>query len=302
VPDYSHLSSWTPIAFHAGDEPRLEWGDLRGFRFGGPAFEDTLHEWRKSGSAATETTPLAALDQLDSTPSLDPTVIIAHASRSGSTLLTRLIGALDGMVAISEPRLPHVLLSYATAQPPGFAAAEVLRKAVRALGRVRFGDERRLVLKLSSPTTRFLADFRRAFPDAPTIWLQRQPAEIVASWLRKPAPGFGEGLPRNGLSRAILRRLTLVFLAAKAQVSDEMLLLDHCDLPDAAWTRVAPFMGVDLTPAELARMQDLAHYDAKTGEPFVPSGRDELPEWLAAAVRETLDPLYEALRRRHRPS
>ncbi|MGH6926235.1 MAG: hypothetical protein ACRED5_21110 [Propylenella sp.] len=300
MPDYSHLSGWTPIGFHAGDEPRLEWGDLRNLRFGGPFFEDTLNEWR-SVSAATETTPLAALDQLDSAPSLDPSLIIAHASRSGSTLLTQLIGALDGTVVISEPRLPHVLLRYATAQPSGFAAAAVLRKAVRALGRIRFGDERRFVLKLSSPTTRFLADFRRAFPDTPMIWLQRQPADIVASWLRKPTPGFGEGLSTDGLSRAILRRLTLVFLAARAQVSDEMFLLDYRELPDAAWTRVAPFLGVDLTPAELARMQDLARCDAKTGEPFVPSGHDDLPEWIADAVRETLDPLYEALRGRHRP-
>ena len=296
--DYSSLRFWTPISFHAGAEPRLEWGDLTALRFTGPFFDSALNEWRRSEPAATTTTDLAALDALDSVPSLDPALIIAHASRSGSTILAQIIGTLEGTVVVSEARAINGLLFHAMSQPD-FPVEQALRKIVRALGRIRFGDERRLVLKLSSASTRFLPAFRRAFPGAPMVWLQRRPAEIVASQLRRPGPWLAaEGLSGDVLPRLILQRLSVVFLAAKAHVGDDMLLLDYRDLPDAAWTRVVRLVGIDATRPQVTRMQERARYHARTGLAFAPRGHDDLPGWAEAVVKQTIDPLYEALDRR----
>lgn len=297
--DHSHLRGWTPISFAAEPEPRLEWADLRAHHFERPFFSQTLADWRNNRPSPTEWTDLAALHTLDSTPSLDPSLIIVHAARCGSTLLAQLMGALDGAMIVSEPGVLGGFLSSETNGSADSSAIQILRKIVRALGRVRFGDEKHYILKLSSSLTRFLPMFRHAFPGVPMVWLQRRPAEIIESELRKPGgwlgfdPSCGEELPR-----LVLHKLTVVFLAAKAHVNDDMLVLDYRDLPDAAWSKVAPFMGVVPTKDDLARMQAVTGYHAHTGKPFEARERQPLPDWVQAAVRQTLNPLYEALDRR----
>ncbi|MEI9982427.1 MAG: hypothetical protein WDN69_03955 [Aliidongia sp.] len=65
----------------------------------------------------------------------------------------------------------------------------MLRLLIRALGRIRAGDEARYVVKLSSWNVRLLALFRQAFPDVPWIWVHRAPAEGDGrrSWPDRPA-------------------------------------------------------------------------------------------------------------------
>jgi hypothetical protein len=297
--DIARLSKWTPISFRSDPEPALIWADLRAYRFEEPFFHRTIAKWRRSAAVATESTGLAALRALDTSPSLDPCLIIAHGARCGSTLLARTMGAMDGALTISEPNVPFELLSYGLRRPHDFPVRDVLRQAVRALGRVRFGNERRFVLKLSSAMTRFLPQFRLAFPGVPMIWLQRRPAEIVASEIRRPSAwvDFNAQTGRD-LATQVLSKTTVVFLAASALVNDDMLVLDYRDLPDAAWTKVAPFIGATLTPPELARMKDRAGFDSKSGKPFEPREPQELPEPVRKIVEQALDPLYAALDRR----
>jgi hypothetical protein len=287
---------WTPISFMADPQPRLEWGDLRALRFDRPFFRRTLAAWRESGPPPTRWTGFDTLEALDGQPSLDPSLIIAHPSRCGSTLLALQIGALDDCMIVSEPRILGDLLAYGIDQPAGYPAARILRQAVRALGRRRFGDETHYVLKLSSAMAPFLHVFRRAFPQVPMVWLQRRPSDILESNIRAPG-GWIRRDARSGddLARIVLRKLALAFLAARTHVADDMLVLDYRDLPHAAWTQVLAHMGVAASDQELRRMRAVSLRHSQTGEPFRPRDHGEPPGWARTAVSQSLDPHYQAL-------
>jgi hypothetical protein len=269
----------------------VEWADLRGHAFDEPFFKRTLAAWREAEPAPTVRTGLDALEALDGEPSLDPDLIIAQASRCGSSLLSTLVSAGGATVLVSEPNLLPQLMTHHLGVGFDRPVEGLLRQAIRAQGRIRFGTERRYVLKLNSQMVRHLPDVRRAFPDAPVVWLQRRPAEIVCSHMRT-ADGRAASA---AAARAALHRTTLAFLGATAFVDDDVLVLDYRDLPQAAWTRVGALMGLKPRACDIARMRALAERDAKSGDPFTPRAPEALPEALAAVVRENLDPLYETL-------
>ena len=301
VADYSRLRHWTPTSLFEDSELRVTWRDLSGLRFDQPFFDRRVKAYCRDNSPPTEVTGLGALAALDLAPSLDPSLIIAHSARCGSTLLARMMGSMDGVVTISEPGIVDRILVRGLRHPASFPTGQILRQAVRALGRIRLGNETRYVLKLNSSSTRFLPRFRDAFPDTPVVWLHRRPIEIVESNLR--APGRWIGYDPHGdddLAALTLKKLSVVLLAATAHVTEDMLVLDYDDLPDAAWTKVAPFMGLTLGEAEIARMRDIAAYHSKSGRPFEPRQRMELADFVRTTTRQTLDPIYESLdRRRH---
>ncbi len=246
-PPGAELALWTPVALSVGERGvAIDWGDLGGIRFTEPFFQQTVERWAGGDPRPLVRTGFDALGALDAAPSLDPSGLIFHLSRCGSTLLSRLLGTVPGTLVVSEPAPVNALLL--APQPDPAAAARLLRLMVRALGRRRFGDEHRLVLKLSSWNVRRLDLFRAAFPAAPAIWLQREPAAIAASLLARPPGWLGLwqdpaartmfGLDRAPASSAefCVAALASLFAAARA-IDGRVLHLDYADLPAAAWER-----------------------------------------------------------------
>lgn len=293
---FRQLAGLTPIAFDAASDLPLVWADLRPYSFDQPFFSRIMKDWRARSATESIRTDLSALVELEDQPSLDPDLVIAHPSRSGSTLLARLAAAADGTILVSEPSILPQVLNQHRSGGLGSPIEPVLRAIVRALGRIRPGNERRYVLKLNSQITRFLPEFQRALPQTPIVWLQRQPIEILESNLHFP-PAAHPGQP-GALEAWLLRRITLAFLGATAFVDSSMRILDYRDLPHAAWTSLAELMGVDPAGNGVLKMREIAQYDARTGARFEPRSRNILPTSLQAIVRETLDPLYEDLRAR----
>lgn len=294
---YSEFAHWTPISFCA--DKGVGWADLRDQRFDRPFFFQNVDDWTKRGGEI-RWTDVGVLAELDALPSREPDLIIAHASRCGSTLLARMMAAAPQAMLVSEPTLVTDIMTHGLAHPEA-PTETMLRHAVRALGRIRFGDESRYVLKLSSGATRFLPALRRALPRAKILWLQRRPEEIVMSELRYPSHWVGRDGPEP-LEVRIARKVVLGFLAATAHVGDDMLVLDYRDLPDAAWTHVARFLGLSPGPDEVAAMQGITRNHAKSGAAWAPRQDPELPPDLAAQVEREILPLYLKLdRRRPRP-
>lgn len=287
------LLGWTPVEFDGAATLPLVWADLRSYARNAPFFSRTIDAWRRHGAADAVRTNLSALPVLD--PAFDPDLIIAHASRTGSTLLARLATAEQGSILVSEPRILSRLLEHHLAGTLDAPIAPILQAVVRVQGRRR-PDAQRYVLKLSSQATRFLPQIRHAFPRTPILWLQRRPAEIVESNLGRPAAGC----PERPEQRAewVLRRVALAFLGATAFVDRDVQILDYRDLHEPDWPGLATVLGMDPTGATLARMPDIARLDARTGTPFMPRERASVPLAVQSIVRETLDPMYEALRAR----
>ena len=189
-----------------------------------------------------------------SEPSLDPAGMIFHLSRCGSTLVSRLLSTLPGVVVVAEPSPLNALLGLDPSRVDGAALVEVVRLLVRALGRRRHGDEQRLVLKCTSWNIRRQEILAAAFPDTPWVWVQRDPAQVVASLLANP-PGWLGHQTVPSADRAAFRhrsgggadhdasrvrrpraRRDAVFGRGRPR---RRLSIDHSELPAAVWQRVA---------------------------------------------------------------
>lgn len=313
--DAAALAGFTPVSLAlASGAASIDWGDLAGWRFSDPFFDQTVERWAGSAAPRLVRTGLDALEALDDAPSLDPTALIFHLSRCGSTLVSRLLSRLPGTLVVAEPKPVNTLLLADPAALGEAEAARLLRRLVRALGRRRFGDEHCYVLKLSSWNIVRLDLFRRAFPEAKVIWVQRRPLDIMSSLLADP-PGWLalHQAPREAehvfaLSPDDLHRLDVTgfcvqalaaLLAAACGIDGASLVVDYRELPEAVWTRVAPFLGLAPGAGEIALLREEARYYAKdparrlfTGDP---PERRALSDALRALAATELEPLYRIL-------
>jgi hypothetical protein len=315
--DVATLARFTPVALDlAVPGGTVDWGDLAGLRFAEPFFDQTVERWAGGDAPRLVRTDLAALAALDDAPSLDPSALIFHLSRCGSTLVSRLLARLPGALVVAEPRPVNTLLLADPAALEADQAARLLRLLVRALGRRRFGDERHYVLKLSSWNLARLDLFRRAFPGAKLIWVQRSPLDVMTSVLAdlpswtalRRAPIEAERLFALGaaelarLDDASFCALVLASLLAVAAATEDMMIVDYRELPDAVWTRIAPAIGLAADADDIARLGEEARYYTKDPgrRPFSGDRADRppLPEALRAFIAERMQPLYDALNAR----
>jgi hypothetical protein len=312
----AELASWTPVALNLVlPTPSIDWGDFGSRRFAEPFFEDTVALWASDHPPPrVVSTDFDALVVLDQAPSLDPSGFIFHMSRCGSTLVTRLLQQLPGCVVVSEPETVNDLLL----ADPGLFDEEthvrLLRLLVRALGRRRFGDDNHFIVKLSSWNVCKLDLFRRAFPTTPFVWLQRKPAEVIAS-LVAHGPRWRDLRSDRALAEALFNMaadevaaleppqvyagvLRALLYAAQGAPAGVMHTIDYSDLPAAAWATIAPLFGLAPTSEQIAlmRAQALNYSKDATRRHFEPQqDADRVSSSIRLLAAAQLDALYRRL-------
>jgi hypothetical protein len=299
------LARWTPVKLDfSGPAPAVYWADLSTERFVEPFLDQTVARWASSPHARPLVrTGLDALVALDGEPSLEPAGMIFHLSRCGSTVVSRLLGTLPGVVVLAEPGPLNSLLGLDRVDDT--ALTRVARLLVRALGRCRHGDERQLVLKCSSWNIRRRAVLAAAFPETPWIWVQRDPAHVLASLLAEPPGWLGlQAAPRRaarrfgldpaavpGMARAEFTARALgAMLEAAATDPAQRICIDYAELPAAVWQRVAPHLGLNTDSAAIERMIEESRFYSKDSARRVFSG--DFPE-----SRPVTDAMREAVQR-----
>ena len=314
--DLADLARWTPVRLDfSGPAPTVDWADLSAERFAEPFFDQTVARWASGpGARRPVRTGLEALVALDSQPSLEPAGMIFHLSRWGSTLASRLLGTVPGVVVVAEPAPLHALLEVGPDGVDEAALAGVVRLLVRALGRCRHGDERQLVLKCTSWNIRRRSILAAAFPETPWIWVQRDPAHVLASLLANP-PGWLElqttpqgAARRFGLDPAAVPAMARAEFAARAlgamleaAATDPAgrLCIDYADLPAAVWQCVAPHFGLEADPAAIDRMTEESRFYAKDPVARVFAGdaqeRRPITDAIQQAARRFAEAGYRAL-------
>jgi hypothetical protein len=305
--ELADLARWTPIRFDfSGPTPALDWADLSAERFVEPFFDQTVARWATGpGAQPLVRTGLDALLALDNEPSLDPAGMVFHFSRCGSTVVSRLLATVSGVVAIAEPSPLNALLGLDPRHVDGATLVQVVRLLVRALGRRRHGDERHLVLKCTSWNIRRQEILTAAFPDTPWVWVQRDPAHVVASLLATPPDWLGHQVPPRqtalhfGIDPAMVPTMTRAEFTARALGAmlfsaaagpARRVCIDHAELPTAVWQRVAPHFGIEIDAATLERMTEQSTLYSKNTEAQTFSADD--PEH-----RPVTDEMWEAARR-----
>jgi hypothetical protein len=314
--ELADLARWTPIRFDfSGRVPVVDWADLTAERFVDPFFDETVAR-RLSGPHARPLvrTGLEALVALDNEPSLEPTGMIFHLSRCGSTLVSRLLRAVPGVVVLAEPAPLNALLRLDPDRVDEATLIRVVRLLLRALGRRRHGDERQLVLKCTSWNICRRAVLAAAFPDVPWIWVQRDPVRVLASLFAEPSGWLGlQGRPHRaaqlfGLDPAAVPAMSSVEFAARvlgamldAAVTDPdpRLVIDYADLPAAVWQRVAPHFRLQVDAADIERMIEQSRFYSKDSAPRIFTGdapeRRSETDAMREAARRFAEPSYRAL-------
>jgi hypothetical protein len=240
--------------------------------------------------------------------------MIFHLSRCGSTLVSRLLGTLPGVVVLAEPSPLNALLGLDPGRVSESVLVRLVRLLVRALGRCRHGDERHLVLKCTSWNVRRREILAAAFPETPWLWVQREPADVLASLLATPPGWLGLGTtpPRTarlfGLDPAAVPATGRVEFAARAlgamlegAATDPAgrLSIDYADLPEAVWQRVAPHFGLEIDAAAIERMTGESRFYSKEAAPRVFDGdaseRRPMPAAIREAAQRFAEPGYRAL-------
>jgi hypothetical protein len=314
--EIADLARWTPVRFDlAAATPTVDWADLSAERFVEPFFDQTVGRWSTGPRAQPLVrTDLGALLALDSEPSLDPAGLIYHFSRCGSTLVSRLLSTLPGVVVIAEPSPLNALLGLDPGRVDGAVLVQVVRLLVRALGRRRHGDERHLVLKCTSWNVRRQEILTAAFPDTPSVWVQRDPAQVVASLLATPPGWLGHQVPpvqtalRFGIDPATVpgmpreefaARALGAMLASAADGPPGRICVDHAELPGAVWQRVAPHFGIEIDSTAIERMTEESKFYSKGIEPqpfpLEQRGAGRVTDEIANAVERFAAPGYRKM-------
>ena len=294
-----HWRGWLPARiFWQDGAPWLDWYWLDKRRLTEPFFEQAVAQLRHT--APRRQTPLAALLELAAAlPAAAPSGLIFHMSRCGSTLLAQLLARSPRTVVLAEPPPLDALLRI-TEERPDLSAAEQaawIAALVRVLGWRE--PAAHTFIKLDSWHTLALPLLRLALPDAPRLFVYREPHEVLASHVREPGlqmvPGLVPpalfGLPDTALALPLLpyRIAVLRQLLAAALAEPQLWLLNYQALPEAVWTMLPAHWGVAWTAAERDTMQAAALVHAKRPyETFAPDAAAKRA-LLSAADRALID-------------
>jgi hypothetical protein len=216
-------------------------------------------------------TPPSALDAEVAGPA--PAGFIFHMSRCGSTLASRMLNEIEGVISLSEPAIVGDLLR-ARRFLPALDPARLttwLRSAVALLG----AGHDKIVVKTEGGGLFGLDLLRRAFPTTPWVFLHRDPLDVMLSQQRERS---SEMMPQ--VIEAIIHdpaqddldlhcATTLAAMcqqAATALKAGDGALVAYEDLPGAVTARIAPLFGLHPTPADLVRVRAVASRHARRGE------------------------------------
>lgn len=309
------FTQWLPIrAFEQAGNWQLDWAWFGTIPLARPFFSDDVDDALRLpfNLALRRQTGLDGLfDWQARSPGLEPSLLVFHTSRCGSTLLAQLLRALPGHVVLSEPPPLDALLRAHYRNPTACAwQADAVRALLSAYGQRRCGDETRLVVKLDAWNLFEARLLRQLYPQVPCLFLYRDPLEVVVSQRRQPGlhavPGLLglsgldhklglETLPPGDYLAWMVGRLLQAGLALCS--AGDAIALNYRELPGALWGRLGSMLDID--PTAMPRLQLLAGRDAKRPEQLFSADSgvkcSQADETLRASVERWAQRPYEML-------
>lgn len=300
---------------HEGGRVTADWADIAGTDPSLPFLADRIAQagpcWRA---------PLP-----DAADGMAPSVLILHAGRCGSTLVSRSLSQLARCHVVSEPQALNDVLGTQGVWPflPAAEKQPVLRRLVTVLARAARPDQDRFILKLSSWNALHLPLLEAAFPGVPKLFIYRQPEEILVSLRDEPAGWMGRAGQRIqaglflGMPPARVPDTSLAFATqvlgrilsgvadhiARPGSMDQWLLVPYDTLPGALTAEILPWLGLEPTGGEadaLAHGLAIHAKDPAGKRPFVPDHahkRAAVTAELAELTRDLVSTPYERLER-----
>lgn len=277
----SHLRQWVPYKLLAEQEQTLcRWLYVGDKPFHEPFFDDTIARCRSGMSFRPHSVSNISLlkDWASALPAIEPTAIIFHISRCGSTLVSQLLGINPDHIVLSEvPFLDEVLRApYKAHAYPAFEQMPALEGAIRFYGQKRTGNESRLFIKTDSWHVLFYKTIRRLYPHAPFILLYREPYEVIHSHRKKAGmqavPGviepaiFGFETPLTTDMDAYMTNVIEKYLSVFIEIAENdprALPVSYNEGMMHVMEKIADFIDLPLSREEYLQMQARCSYHAK---------------------------------------
>jgi hypothetical protein len=321
--EVNELSSYFPVdAVIRDGKPQIEWLSMPDVEFSEPFFHQTVERARQNNAHDSVFTDLDTLLQVAKVgPAVQPSGLIFHTSRCGSTVVANACRALDSTRVIAEaPVIDKLLSRLFTDADPGSGKELVYLSLVRAAVQTFAGDQShsdsRYFVKFACASILQIKSLRRIWPNVPFLILFRDPIEVTVSNLRN-RPQWMSADSNPGAAAAIVgvdvdqlpgmsdeeyctRALGLYYAAAES-VADERTtrLFDYKRLSLQTLTLILGFFGVTPSAQEFAKIERSLLSHAKDPSR---SFRPDSAEKKAAASRQVIEaverwalPAYERL-------
>jgi hypothetical protein len=253
---------------------------------------------------------------------LKPDGFIFHMSRCGSTLVSQMLAAVPGTIAVSEAAPIDTIVHLCGASPDIAPQAQdaLLAAMIAAFGRRRGVGENRYFIKMDCWHSLALPLFRRVFPVTPWLFLYRDPVEVLVSHVRQrgsqmvpeltPAQLYGiddfNGVPDNDYCARVLAAICDAAAGQLDKGPDNLgIAVDYRELPSAVTSRILPHFALPCGSAATAAMASTARRDAKTPHvAFVddsPGKQRDAGAALRAIAENRLAAVYRRLEALNRP-
>jgi hypothetical protein len=319
--EVDELRSYLPVdAVIRDGRPQIEWLKMAHVEFREPFFHQTVERVR--GSNQSVFTDLDALLKVAKRArSLQPTGLIFHISRCGSTVVANACRALDSTRVIAEAPVIDKLVSRLFTDAEAGSSKELIylslvRAAVQALTRDQSDLSGRYFVKFSSTSILHIKSLRRVWPDVPFLILFRDPIEVTVSNLRNhpqwmnadsnpEAAAAIVGVDVDRLSRItdeeFCARALGQYYAAAASIAGDRLtrVVDYNQLSLQTLIDILHFFGVTPLQNEMAAIeQSLLTHSKDPTRSFSPDSVDKKASASRAvieAVEKWALPSYEHL-------
>lgn len=302
---------WLPVQLYFdGMGLQVEWLHFAFAPLREPFFEQSARQARHHpmNLLLRCTTPVEALRAFAG--DADPDVLVFHMSRCGSTLVGQVLASLDQVTTVAEsPPLDAALRLWLE----GALDAGLVRGIANALARDRDGSNGHRVIKLDAWHSLSLNRIADLFPAARTLFLFRDPIEVLVSHVRRPGMHVQRGavsLESFGLHGAEsvtdeeFAAWVIGAIARGGQAAAGRTGLSYCDY--AQWPEtmgmILNHLGIPGDQAVRTRIEEASRrYSKDPGRAFVPDAEDKQaaadPVLRAFASKHHLPSTYVALRR-----
>ena len=284
----AELRSHVPIdAVIQNGEPQIEWLRIADAKFNDPFFHETVERIRRERPQLRSVyTDLDALLQVAKlAKASEPSGLILHTSRCGSTLVANACRALGGARIFAEAPVVDKLVSRLFTDAPHNSTRELLyltlvRAAIEILG--RSGDESTTpyVVKFAAASILQISRIRRICPTVPIVILYRHPLEILVSNLRNPPhwmvidnnpltaaaiAGVGVDQLREMSSEEFCALSLGRFYSAAETIAHDpsVMFLDYDELSLETLQSVVEFFGVARSSEELSAIESATRAHSK---------------------------------------
>lgn len=279
----AQMEGWIPARLYWQDERAfLDWCYLGDTRLTEPFFDQTIERAfrRPFNLLFRHQTPIEILEEIQGMSlQVPPTGFIFHMSRCGSTLISQMLAALSSNIVISEAGPVDSILRahFQHESVTNEQRIKWLRLMIGALGRKRCEQEKYLFIKFDCWNTLELPLIQKAFPGVPSIFVYRDPVEVIVSHLRRKGAQMIPGVLEPelfGMSAELTTKISTEEYCARvlAAICDAAahhygegagMLVNYSELPEAVLSSIPRFFGVEYSAEDRASMSQAAQFDAK---------------------------------------